>query len=306
VSIDVGAPPAGPFPLHANTSIGASSLPLRCLIAALTVGLYIGLGFVFHLNTDEYQLTGIPILLAFQVWVHRQPLRTLWVRAGPPIEVDPPFVLLWLLFSLVPAYDAVIAIERRDFAFAAFAAAAIGGAFGLAYALRAMRTSTVRQLALCTATVGALGVLPQLAALLLPHLIHLHIAGQSSSPGHVDTGAILKAGAATFLLGPVGFMVEEVFFRGALDTYVHGGEKGTGWISAAFVSALWGLWHLPGQAPTALTGTHVASTIVALLVAQIVLGVPLSLWWRASGNLVVTDTAHAFVDAVRSSLSLIA
>jgi len=23
--------------------------------------------------------------------------------------------------------------------------------------------------------------------------------------------------------------------------------KGTGWLSAVFVSALWGLWHLPGQ-----------------------------------------------------------
>ena len=111
---------------------------------------------------------------------------------------------------------------------------------------------------------------------------------------------ILERGGARFLLGPVGFVVEEVFFRGGLDTYLHRGEEGTGWLSAIYVSALWGLWHLPGQAAPA---GGLLGTIVALLVAQIAVGVPLSLWWRKSGNLTVTDTTHALLQAFRAILA---
>lgn len=138
-----------------------------------------------------------------------------------------------------------------------------------------------------------------LLSLFLP--LHLHIgAGQPTVTNHPALLTSLLVGLETFLLGPVGFIVEEVFFRGGLDTYLHRGEKGTGWLSAIFVSALWGLWHLPGQV---IPAGHLLSTIVVLLVAQIAIGVPLSLWWRKSGNLTVPDTAHAFLDAVRSTLA---
>lgn len=53
--------------------------------------------------------------------------------------------------------------------------------------------------------------------------------------GHDGAAAARRSGE--FLLLPVGFMVEEVFFRGALDTCLHRGEQGTGWLSAIFVSA---------------------------------------------------------------------
>ncbi len=101
-------------------------------------------------------------------------------------------------------------------------------------------------------------------------------------------------------MAPVGFVVEEVFFRGALDTYLHHGEEGTGWLSAIFVSALWGLWHLPGQ--TIVLG-HLASTLVGLVIPEVLVGVPLSLWWRKSGNLATSNTAHAVLDAVRNGLA---
>lgn len=293
-----------PIASSERPAIGAGSMPLRWLIAAVTVGIYVALGLALHLDGNEYQVLGIPLLLAFQLLIHRQPIRTLWVRSGPPLRVDARFISIWLVFSLVPAYDLVTGIQSRNVGFAAFAAAAIAGAFGLAYALRAMHRGNLRQLGLCILTVGALGILPQLAALVLPHLIHLHIAG--SATRSVGAPTLLKTGAGTFFLGPAGFMVEEVFFRGGLDTYLHRGENGTGWLSAVFVSALWGLWHLPGQNAVSLSGTHLVSTILALLVAQIVVGVPLSLWWRASGNLAVTDTAHALLDSVRNSLALVA
>lgn len=287
-------------------AIGSGSGPLRYLIAAATVAVYIALGLGLHLNGNEYQVLGIPILLAFQIFVQRLPIRALWVRSAPPLRLDLSFFGVWLLFAIVPGYNVVTAIGRHDFAFAAFAAAAVAGAFGLTYALRAMRGTTLRQLGLCVLVVGALGTLPQVAVLLLPHVAHLHVAGQGSGSLHRATPfAIVETGATTFLLGPVGFLVEEVFFRGALDTYLHRVERGTGWWSAIFVSGLWGLWHLPGQSPHALAGSHILSTILGLLLAQIIIGVPLSLWWRASGNLAVTDTAHAVLDAIRNSLALI-
>ena len=112
--------------------LGANSRPLRFLVAGLVVGVYMALGYVLHTNVSAYTLLGVPILLAFQIWIQRQPLRTLWVRTGPPLQIDARFVIFWLVFSLVPAYDALAAVRSGDGWGAATAVAAIAGAFGLA------------------------------------------------------------------------------------------------------------------------------------------------------------------------------
>ena len=281
-----------------RSAIGAHSRPLRFLIVSLVVAVYIALGFLFHLTVAAYQLLGIPLLLLFQLGIHRQPLRTLWVRSGPPVRLDVWFILLWVLFSLFPAYAVVIEVMHLQFANAAEFSMAMVGAFGLAYALRAMRAKTWGQLGLCILTVGIIGLLPQVLSLLLPHVLHLHTASRATTP--LPFLQSLTIMTEWFLIGPVGFVVEEVFFRGALDTYLHSGEQGTGWLSAIVISALWGVWHLP---PQAIPAGQLLSTIVALLFAQILVGVPLSLWWRKSGNLVVNDTAHALLDAVRNGLA---
>ncbi len=129
----------------------------------------------------------------------------------------------------------------------------------------------------------------------------MRVNGQVISATLPGFQTILHVGGGQFLLGPVGFVVEEVFFRGGLDTYLHRGEKTTGWLSAIYISALWGVWHLPGSA---LMAGHLLSTIVGLVVSQIILGVPLSLLWRKSGNLAVPDTTHALLEAVRSILAV--
>lgn len=285
-------------------AIGARSRPLRFLIVALVVAAYTTLGFLLRLNLAGYQLLGVPMLLVFQLGVQRQPLRTLWVRSGPPLRLDARFLILWALFSLVPAYEVLTAAVRGDLANAALYGTGIAGAFGLAYALGAMRAANLRQLGLCLVTAGGIGILPSLLSVLLPSLLHLHIGPGQSHVLHAALLPSLQAGAETFLWGvPAGFLIEEVFFRGALDTYLHRGEAGTGWLSAIFVSALWGLWHLPGQA---IPAGHLLATIVALLVAQIAVGVPLSYWWRKSGNLTVNNTTHALLDAVRNILAAVA
>jgi Type II CAAX prenyl endopeptidase Rce1-like len=283
-----------------KAAIGVNSRLLRFLIAALVVAAWWGLGYILHANVSEYTLLGVPILLAFQCWIARRPLLTLWVRSGPPLRMDPRFFIFWILFALAPAYDLLVALEGMDFWSAATAFAAIIGAFGLAYALCALRGVKGWRIAFYFLVAVIIGLLPLIPTLVLPQFLHMRINGQAASTAMPTLATILQVGGRQFLLGPLGFVVEEVFFRGGLDTYLHRGEAGTGWLSAIFVSALWGLWHLPGSA---LTAPHLLSTIVSLLVSQIIIGVPLSLLWRKSGNLTFPDTTHALLEAVRSVLA---
>jgi membrane protease YdiL (CAAX protease family) len=39
-----------------------------------------------------------------------------------------------------------------------------------------------------------------------------------------------------------------------------------------------------------------------LLIPQVLIGVPLSIYWRRSGNLAVPAFTHAFIDSVRNAL----
>jgi hypothetical protein len=250
------------------------------------VAVYIALGFLLHLDAVAYLLLGIPLLLLFQLGVHRQPLRTMWVRSGPPIRLDPWFFGLWVLFSLVPIYALVHAVQQRNVELAAYTLAAIIGAFGLSYAVRAMRPANVRQLGLCILTGGLIAVF----LLFLFNWRVLHFPPLQFG---------LLVGVENFLLLlPVNFVMEEVFFRGALDTYLHHGEHGVGWLSAIYLSALWGLWHLP----VVPLNQPLALIIAGLLIYQIALGVPLSFWWRRSGNLTIPSTTHALVDTIRNLL----
>lgn len=285
-----------------RSAIGGHSRPLRFLIVGLVVAVWCLLGILLQRTFPEpitpvYLLLGIPLLLLFQVGIHRQPLRTLWVRSGPSFSLDGPFFVLWVLFSLFPGYAVVREVLLMHVANAAEYSMGMVGAFGLAYALRAMQAKTWWQLGLCVLTVGLIGLLPQFLSLLLLHLVRIHTAHPvtTAQPTLLQS---LEIAAEWFLISPVGFVVEEVFFRGALDTYLHRGEEGTGWLSAIFVSVLWGVWHLPGQA---LSG-NLLSAVVGTVLPSILVGVPLSLWWRKSGNLAVNNTAHGLLEAVRNAL----
>jgi len=286
-------------------AVGANAPLLRYFVVLIEVAAYLGLRLLLHLDLDAYMLAGIPFLVAFQLGIQRRPLRTLWVRSGPPLRVDRWFVVLWVLFSLYPGYELLIALSHGNLLSAAYLVMDIVGAFGMAYAVRAMRLANLWQLMLCVLTVAVLGILPSVISLVLPHVLnlHLHLHAATSTAERPSLLAALQAGLGTFLLMPRGFVVEEVFFRGALDTYLHAGERGVGWLSAIFVSALWGLWHLTAQD---LTAGHLISTIIGLMFSQVVIGVPLSLWWRKSGNLMVNDTAHAVLDAWVSALPFVA
>src|SRR5207237_8420680 len=72
----------------------------------------------------------------------------------------------------------------------------------------------------------------------------LSVAAQRSAgvqPAHASILVGLRSFAVYF---PICFVLEEVTFRGVLDTHVAQRDPGR-WRSALFVSALWGAWHLP-------------------------------------------------------------
>jgi membrane protease YdiL (CAAX protease family) len=216
----------------------------------------------------------------------------MWIRSGPPIRLDPWFFGLWVLFSLVPGYGLLRAAQQLNVEGAAYGLVAIIGAFGLTYALLAMRPANVRQLGLCILTCCFIFLL----------LLLLNLRNWQVPP--LLPGLVLGA-ENLLILTPVTFLVEEVFFRGVLDTYLHQGVQGSSWLSASYLSALWGLWHLPlfhGLYLPVLHWGQLPDIMAALLVVHIAVGVPLSIWWRRSGNLAVPGTTHALVDTIRNVL----
>ena len=101
------------------------------------------------------------------------------------------------------------------------------------------------------------------------------------------------------------FTLEEVAFRGALDSHLYrspsnGRASSSSWLSAIFLSALWGIWHLP-TLPTP-SAPAFAAAIPALIIIHTLVGVPLSFCWRGSGTLVLPAAAHALIDAYRDTL----
>jgi hypothetical protein len=266
----------------------AASLARRSIVVSAVVAIYITLGFLLRLDPNSYLLLGIPITLLFQVFIQRRPLRALWLRDAPPLRLDAVLVLVFLALAVVPVITLVQGVQAGTWPVAMYGAVSIVGAFGAAYATRAMTGTAVRQVGWCLASAGVIGIGLVLLAVVTQR-------GLDLVPNAVTAARVFGFSLLQYVA--VSFVIEEVFFRGALDSYIHRSEADPGWVSAIVVSALWGLWHLPISFPTAGWGS-----IPALLVFQIAVGVPLSIWWRRSGNLAVPSVAHALIDAVRNVL----
>jgi membrane protease YdiL (CAAX protease family) len=162
----------------------------------------------------------------------------------------------------------------------------IVGAFGVGFSLGHFTKQTWKSLLLCMATAGVVGCVITVG---LP-LLHKHF---------IDlTGHKVLTGLRWFALYfPACFVIEEVAFRGAIDSHVHQPGDKLPWLSALYISAIWGLWHLP------IVGAKEIPVIVAAMLVMSVhmaTGVFLSFGWRRSGNLAVPAFVHAFIDAVRN------
>jgi membrane protease YdiL (CAAX protease family) len=282
--------------VEASRGSPESGLIRRWVEALAFVGVWIAAGELLDMSGDIYLLFGIPLTAGFQLFVRKRPIKDLWVRGGPGLSPRTVSLRLAIPLAIVPCVHlAVSVVKGQGLGYIGYALAAIVGAGAAAYALGRFRRETWRYLGLCVATASLLGVLLTIGA-----------AWHDASMVH-PTGGRLHPSAlfgieSLLLYIPALFMMEEVAFRGAIDSHVrHPGEQHGvastiyGIASAIIVSILWGLWHHP-IVPSA--------TILQLLLLQVAMGPFLSLFWRRSGNLMVPGFAHALSDSVRNAFGL--
>lgn len=260
----------------------------RCVEAGALVTVWMTAGYLLPLSSNGYLLVGIPLTLGFQLLVRRRPVRELFAVGLDRFTLDRRGATLAVTLAIVPGWFAVGSLAHDDWATACWYLAATAGAACAAFALRAGTVRTAVRFAALPVAVGA-------GAMSLGYgLLHL----LSGAPLPLEA-ALVALGKYALLYLPATFLLEEVSFRGALDAHVHQEGEPSGWQSAVFVSALWGLWHLPVShaLPFPLQLTE-------LVVVHVVLGVPLSMAWRRTRNLAAPALAHAVNNAVRNAVML--
>ena len=259
----------------------------RAVVATLVIGGYMALGFAFRLGAEAYLLLGIPITIGFQVLVVRRPLQALWLRQAPAMAFTPRSIGAIVVLAIAPAVVAFGGIRASNIALVGWGLAAMVGAVGAVYALRAMDRDTVRSTIRTTLITAAV-----LVGIMVAYRLATGVNGNLVAA--IATAAI---SLATYL--PVVFVMEEVLFRGVIDTYLHGSTPGPDRASALYGSALWGIWHLP----VAFLALGIL-TIPYLVAVHAVLGYFLVASWRRTGNLAAPGIAHAVIDTLRNAVAV--
>jgi len=280
----------------------------RYLLVFAVVAAWIVAGIAFHLGANAYLLLGVPLLLAFQLAIARRPVAELWFKRPSGAALPWWGWPVAAAFMLLPVYTLIHGWPRLDWPARLWMVCAAAGAVPLAYSLARFSRPALRPLLLCFATAGVLGTLTMVGGALFRH--------QVVPPGPVPSGLHgpwLVAARSFALYLPVCFVLEEVFFRGGLDSYLDRPGDKFPWLSATFVSVLWGLWHLP-EVVARLPSTHAAvpdpvvvfvillGGVTVLPLVHCLTGIPFSLYWRRSGLLFVPAVVHALIDAVRNGL----
>jgi membrane protease YdiL (CAAX protease family) len=260
----------------------------RAVVATLVIGGYMAVGSAFRLGAEAYLLLGIPITIAFQILVVRRPLRALWLRQAPPMTVTPRSIVAIVVMAIAPAVVAAGGVRNGDLALVGWGLAAMVGAVGAVYALRAMDGTAIRSTIRTTLITGTV-------------LVGVMVAFRLATGGfHGNPGAAVATAAISLLTYlPVVFVMEEVLFRGLLDPYLHGSTPGPDRASALYGSALWGLWHLP----VTFLALGVL-TIPYLVIVHSAIGYVLATAWRRTDNLAVPGVSHAMIDALRNAIAI--
>jgi membrane protease YdiL (CAAX protease family) len=260
----------------------------HALVAALFVGLWMALGWLLSLDAEAYLLLGVPLTIAFQLFVRREPLRALWVRAAPAWRRRAGWAVIAIALGALPVYELAARGAAQAGPVAALSyLAAIAGAGAAAYALLNLDRRALRAL------------VPAVIAVVLAGGFQVGVGVIRHGTGLLEALSLVQIARWSLLYFAVGFVLEEVTFRGALDTLVQASSL-PGWLSAAWVALLWGLWHLP----TVPLQHNVVATIVAIAAYQLVVGVLLAYAWRIGGNLAIPAAAHALIDGMRNAVLL--
>lgn len=268
----------------------------RYLQVAAFVTVWMALGLFLQLGNPAYQAIGVVMMIGFQRWIARRPFAQLWVRSAAGFRFDRGtagwVVLLMgaagITLFLRKATSAGVSKQGALLLFLVAAAVPAGFALrhtNLAGLIRALPSVIVGKV---------LGWGWRLVVVWIGGLMGF---GAGRSP-HVAFAQWPDLAGEFLLQFLAAFLIEEVVFRGGLDTYVSRTET-TRWgelRSAAFVSLFWALYHLPIQGAHAVTPAQQVG--LALHVTGIAIaGVPLAYVWRRSGTLVLPAALHAFGNA---------
>ena len=265
---------------------GDTSRRRRIVEAVAFVAVWVAAGYLLRLSANGYLLLGVPLTAAFQLLVRRRPLRELFAGNTSRFALSRRGAAMAAVLAAVPGYYAMHALAAGDWTLLCWNLAAVGGAVAAAFSLRAGSVLAMLRSAALPIAIGASGMATVFGI--------VHLATGTPLPA---TAALVAVAKYTALYFPATFLLEEVAFRGALDAHVHHDGETRGWQSAVFVSALWGLWHLP------VSAVHLPLPLLVaeLVVVHVLLGVPLSFAWRRSRNLSGPALAHAVNDAVRNA-----
>jgi hypothetical protein len=273
------------------SELSTRAMILRYAVVAAVVGFWMALGWIFHADGNTYLLMGVPLLWLFQRFVARRPLRELWF--AEPVRFALPW-WGWLVAAgfMVHPLHALFTWQKPGWPTQLWLVCSMAGCLPLALSLTQLNRSRLRWFGFCLITSGTLGVLTVLLGFL--------VRGSAGVSGLHR----LQEGLLSILrYAPVCFVLEEVFFRGGLDSYLSRPDDRWPWASAIFIATIWGWWHLP---VVPLREGNEVFQILGLLVmlplVHIGVGVFFSICWRRSGLLFVPAIVHAFIDAVRNAL----
>src|SRR5262249_21718909 len=106
------------------------------LVAFVFVALWMALGWALKLDPNQYLLLGAPLTVIFQLFVHRRPLRAMWVSSAPRLLVTWKWALLTVALAALPAYDLCRIRFSLGWAVVGWHICAILGAPAVAYAIQ--------------------------------------------------------------------------------------------------------------------------------------------------------------------------
>src|ERR1017187_4676566 len=84
-----------------------SDQPLRYGQAIAFVAVWMIIGWVFHLDVNSYLLVGVPLVVAFQIFVRKKSLVALWVRDAATFWFSILGIILGLAFATMPTINLV-------------------------------------------------------------------------------------------------------------------------------------------------------------------------------------------------------
>lgn len=266
----------------------------RVLEVTALVGVWMAAGWALHLDGNAYLVLGVPLAMAFQILIRRQPIASLWARDAVSLRLDRRGLIIAAILLIGPALAFVFEIlPKPGLPVVLWFLCCFAGCAAAAFALRQQSREAARR-ALPAFIMAILCGSAIMAAAALAR-------GESPLPGGLALVGMMRD-LALYL--PVCFILEEVVFRGAIDAHLFTlsdqspGRRG--WRSAAYGSMLWGLWHLP------LVPIDGAEALVAaafsLAIVHMTVGIPLAFCWRRGGTLVLPAAAHALIDAYRNAV----